>query len=195
MQFPLALTFKILALAQQATVTDAAGRTVCYVKQKLMKLREHVEVYADTDRARKLVDIRADRVIDFSARYAFKSPDGTLLGAVRRRGGRSIWRAHYEVEDEEGAHAYTIREANPWTKVVDSFVGEVPILGALTGYLFHPAYDVTRPDGTPAARLVKQPAFFEGKFTIEALADLPEGDRLRLVLGLLMMVMLERKRG
>src|SRR5690606_15881980 len=140
MHFPLTLTFKVLALAQQATVTDAAGRTICYVKQKLFKLREHVEVFADASMARPLVDIRADRVLDFSARYAFTSPQGTVLGAVRRQGGRSIWRAHYEVEDEAGALIYEVQEENPWTKLADSFLGEIPVLGFLTGYLFHPAY-------------------------------------------------------
>ena len=44
LQYPLALTFKILALARQATVTDAAGRTVLYTRQKLLKFREHVEI-------------------------------------------------------------------------------------------------------------------------------------------------------
>ena len=195
MHFPLTLTFKVLALAQQATVTDAAGRTVCYVKQKLFKLREHVEVFADASMARPLVDIRADHMLDFSARYVFTNPSGTVLGAVRRRGTRSLWRAHYEVEDEAGVLLYEIQEENPWAKVADSFLGEIPLLGALTGYLFHPAYQVARPDGMLVVRAIKQPAFFESTFSIEQQTEVPERNRLRLVLALLMLVVLERSRG
>ena len=33
LQWPLSLSFKILALASQATVTDANGKVVCYTKQ------------------------------------------------------------------------------------------------------------------------------------------------------------------
>lgn len=50
-QYPLQLSFKILALASQANVTDAAGRTVLHTKQKLFKFREHVEIFTDKTRA------------------------------------------------------------------------------------------------------------------------------------------------
>ena len=42
-QYPLTLSFKVFALASQATVTDATGRTILYTKQKMFKFREHVE--------------------------------------------------------------------------------------------------------------------------------------------------------
>jgi hypothetical protein len=67
-----------------------------------------------------------------------------------------------------------------------------------TGYLFHPAYILTRPsapDAAPALRLLKQPAFFEGKFRVERLAELDQDEETRALLGLLMMIMLERSRG
>ena len=41
-RFPLELTFKILAIAPQIRVKDAEGNPVLYVKQKLLKLKEHV---------------------------------------------------------------------------------------------------------------------------------------------------------
>ena len=68
LQYPLTLSFKILALASQATMTDAAGRTVLYTKQKLLKFREHVEIFTDSSRTTRLADIRANKVIDWSAR-------------------------------------------------------------------------------------------------------------------------------
>lgn len=47
MKFPLDLRFKIIAIAPQATVTDANGDQVCYMKQKLLRLREKVEIYPE----------------------------------------------------------------------------------------------------------------------------------------------------
>ena len=133
MIFPLTLRFKLLALAPQIFLQDAQQNPICYVKQKLLRLREKVEVFADESRTSLICTIEADRIIDFSACYTFKAPDGTLLGKVRRKGMKSLWRAHYEVLDAQGNPAYVIREENPFTKVLDGLIGELPIIGLSGG--------------------------------------------------------------
>jgi hypothetical protein len=194
--YPLTLTFKILALASQATVTDAAGRTVLYTRQKLLKFKEHVEIWTDRTQATRLADIKANKIIDWSARYTATDTLGMELGSVGRRGWRSLWRAHYEVFNPgDQTPDFAIREENPGAKVLDSLLGEIPIVGMFTGFFCHPKYLATRSDGTPAMRLTKQPAFFEGKFTIERLSDLAPREELNLVLSFLMLVLLERSRG
>jgi len=69
-------------------------------------------------------------------------------------------------------------------------MGDIPILGFLTGYFLHLAYTAARPDGTPVMRVQKQPAFFEGKFTIEKLADLTPQEELNLIYSFLMLLLL-----
>ncbi len=195
-QYPLSLSFKILALASQATVTDATGRTVLYTKQKLFKFREHVEIFTDKSQTTRLADIRTRKIIDWSARYVSTDADGREIGSVGRRGWRSIWKAHYEVFNPgDNVPDYGIQEENAWAKVMDSLLGEVPILGMFTGYFFHPSYAATRSNGAPAMRLTKQPAFFEGKFRIDKLGDLTPREELNLFLSFMMLVLLERKRG
>ena len=54
---------------------------------------------------------------------------------------------------------------------------------------------MTRPDGTPVMRVQKQPAFFEGKFTIEKIADLSPQEEINLIYSFLMLLLLERARG
>jgi hypothetical protein len=90
---------------------------------------------------------------------------------------------------------FTIKEDNPWIKFLDALLSEIPIIGILAKYLFNPKYNVTRPDGTRVARLIKQPALFEGKFEITQEAEMDEFEEKRIALGLLMMVLLERRRG
>jgi hypothetical protein len=107
---------------------------------------------------------------------------------------RSVWKAHYEIVDGD-VPALTIQEANPWIKFLDGLIGEIPVIGMLTGYFFHPAYMVVRQDGTAVMRLEKQPAFLEGRYSIEKLASLSEPEEIRVLLGLLMVVVLERSRG
>jgi hypothetical protein len=194
MNFPLSLSFKIIAIAPQISVTDATGNLVLYIKQKAFKLKEAVTVFGDAGQTMPLYTIGADRVLDFSATYHIADMQGRAIGDVKRQGMRSLWKAHYEVL-ESGAPRFTIREENGWIKVLDGLLGEVPIVGMFTGYFFNPSYIVTRADGVPVMRLTKQPAFFEGKFTLERLAPLDPMDEARTVLGLIMMLLLERSRG
>jgi len=195
-RYPLTLSFKILALASQATVTDADGRVVLYTKQKLFKFREHVQIFTDKSQTTLLAEIKANKVIDWSARYFSTDADGREIGSVGRRGWRSIWKAHYEVFNPGDNNAdFSIHEENAWAKVMDSFLGDIPILGMFTGYFFHPRYLASRAGGPPAVRLTKQAAFFEGRFQIDKLTDLTPREELNLFLSFLMLVLLERRRG
>ena len=196
LQYPLTLSFKILALASQATVTDAAGRTVLYTRQKLLKFREHVEIWTDSTQGTRLADIKANKVIDWSARYFSTDATGNPIGSVGRRGWRSLWKAHYETFNPgDDIPDFTLREENPGAKILDSLLGEIPILGMFTGYFCHPKYLATRVDGRPVMRLTKQPAFFEGRFALDKLGDLTPREELNLILSFLMLVLLERRRG
>ncbi|GAA5131174.1 hypothetical protein JIN84_06400 [Luteolibacter yonseiensis] len=195
-QYPLTLSFKVLALASQATVTDATGRTVLYTKQKMFKFREHVEIWTDSSQGTRLADIKANKVIDWSARYYATDAAGREIGSVGRRGWRSIWKAHYETFNPGDDNPdFSIQEENVWTKVADSFFSDIPIVGMFSGYLFHPSFLATRADGTPAMRMTKQPAFWEGKFRLDKLGEMTPREELNLFLSFMMLVMLERQRG
>ncbi len=194
MNYPLNLSFKIMALAPQIAVTDASGTLVMYVKQKLFKLKESVSVFADREQTELLCKIGADRVIDFSARYNFSDPNGTALGSVKRAGMRSLFKAHYDIFDGDEV-VMSLNEENPWTKLFDGVFSEIPLVGMFSGYVFHPSYLVTDADGAPVMRLKKLPAFLEGKFQIDKLAELDELDETRVLLAMLMMLLLERQRG
>ncbi|WP_395747531.1 hypothetical protein [Prosthecobacter sp.] len=197
MNYPLTFRFKLLAFSPQIYVTDAEGRTVCYVKQKLFRFREKVEVFTDDSRQTLLATIEADRIIDWSARYTFRSPSGQELGAVGRRGLKSLWRAHYDVF-APGAQTptFAIQEANPFVKMLDGMVGNIPVIGMFTGYMLHPSYIATRGEGgAPVVTLTKQPAFLEGRFGLTQQSPADDGEQLALLLSFLMMNLLERARG
>ena len=194
MNFPLELNFKKIALSPQVKVTDASGNVVLYTKQKAFKLKEAVTVFADVEQTRPLYSINADRVLDFNAKYNIADAAGNPVGAIARKGRKSLWRAEYEVSDG-GGPSMTIREENGWVKVGDALLGEIPVVGIFSGYLFNPSYVITDRAGAPLMRLSKQPAFLEGKFRVERLAEMSQQDETRAVLSFLMMVLLERRRG
>jgi hypothetical protein len=137
------------------------------VRQKFFKFKEAVEVFSDESQSRLLGKIDADRVIDFNARYQFTSADGRPLGAMARRGMRSLWKAHYLIENALGAPSMEIHEESAWVKFLDSAVGEIPIIGLFTGFFLNPVYLVTRPDGSLVARITKHRSFLESRFVLQ----------------------------
>ncbi|HEU5211102.1 MAG TPA: hypothetical protein VFU06_17020 [Longimicrobiales bacterium] len=195
MSYPLTLRFKILAIHQQLAVHDSSDQLMMYVKQKAFKLKEAITVFADQAQTRPLYHINADRVIDFSANYTITDAEGNYIGAVRQKGMKSLWRSHYDIVDGDRV-VFTATEENPWSKVANNFFEQIPILGALSGYVFHPSYVLSANGSGPAVRAKKQPAFMESMFRIERLpAKLsPEDERL-LVIGTVTTLLLERRRG
>jgi len=195
LQFPLSLTFKIGTFSNDFVAQDANGGTIAYVRQKMLKLIEEVQVYSDESRSELNYTIRANQWLDFSAAYIFTNRSGSEIGRIVRKGWASLWKAHYEIFDGNQQQDMIVREENPWVKVFDSMLSEVPLVGALTGYFFHPAYIVTRPDGTQTARLRKVASFFGRRFVIDKLDKFETGEEERILLGLMMLILLERKRG
>lgn len=195
MRYPLQLKFKVLTLAGRLLVEDAGGALVLAVKQKAFKLKESVSVYADEDERDLRYTIQADRVIDFSANYRFADASGRSLGVIRRHGMRSLWKAHYEIADETGETRFTLTEENPWVKVLNGLLEDIPGMNLISGFVLHPRYAVKRPDGQAVLRLKKEPSFLERRFSIAQLAPLDEREETLAVLGIMMMVLLERVRG
>lgn len=197
LQYPLTLSFKIVAISSKITVTDANGKTVLFTKQKKFRFREHVELFTDSTQTTLLAEIKTRKILDWSARYQSTDAQGQELGSVGRRGWKSIFKAHYEVFNPgDDQTDISIQEENPVAKFFDSILDGVPVLGFLSGYFFHPKYLACRTSsGEALMRLEKLPAFWEGKFKIEKLGGSDPREELNLILSFLMLILLERKRG
>lgn len=195
-QYPLALTFKITTLSSDFNVVDAHNRSIFYVRQKMFKLREEVKIFQDDSQSQQLYTIKANQWLDFSAAYNFTNAAGQTLGKIARKGLVSIFKAHYDIYDNNDQLSHTVREENPWAKVFDALIDFVPFLGLLSGYLFHPAYIVTDKTGKAIARLVKKPSLIGRRFELEKLANFQsETEEESILLGLSMLLLLESDRG
>ena len=196
LNYPLDFKFKITTLASDFNITDRNGNYVAYVRQKMFRLKEDVIVFSDESRTKELFNIKANQWIDFNASYMMTDLlTGKKFGSLARKGVRSIWKARYDIIDENDKAIYQINEDNGWIKVFDSFVGEIPILGMLTGYFLNPSYTVKDNAGKEYFRLKKMPSLVGRRFQLERLIDIDDEDESLVVLSFLMMVLLERARG
>ena len=80
--------------------------------------------------------------------------------------------------------------------MIDYFVEEIPFVGIFSGYLFSPTYGVQSPaTGQTALRITKRRTFLSKTFVIDNLAGmLPESEEIATLLGIMIMVLHERRR-
>ena len=194
-KFPLDFKFHIGTLSNDFSAVDANGNMVAYVKQKLFKFKEAVGVYQNDSKTNLLYNIKADRWIDFSACYSFSDPSGKEFGNIGRKGWASLWKAHYEVFDENKQLKYTIREENAWVKVMDGLVGQIPIINLFTGLFLNPAYLVINGNNETVVRLSKEKSLVGRRFKVSEVKKLNGNDDDIIILSLMMMVLLERRKG
>ncbi|HEX2168134.1 MAG TPA: hypothetical protein VHG09_12950, partial [Longimicrobiales bacterium] len=127
--------------------------------------------------------------------YSITDAAGEYVGAIRQKGMKSLWRSTYEIVRGDEV-VFTVREENPWAKVGNSLFEGIPIIGALSGYVFHPTYLISAAGRGDALRARKEAAFLESVFSVDRLdAPLPPEDERLLLIGMVMTVLLERRRG
>ena len=79
---------------------DPSGKLVMFSEQKMFKLREDIRVYADENKTQEVLSIKARQIVDFSAAYdVVDTAANEKVGALRRKGLRSILRDEWEVLD------------------------------------------------------------------------------------------------
>ncbi|MEZ4669389.1 MAG: hypothetical protein R3E39_15900 [Anaerolineae bacterium] len=201
-QYPLKLRFKLVALAPRIIVTDASGQEVLFVSQKVFKLKEDVRIYRDQSKQDEVYHINAEKILDFNTRYNFfNSKNEQHLGSVKAKGWRSIWRATYNIDDPAGQQTHYIKEDNPWVKVLDALFQEIPFMSLFAGYIFHPSYTAYRgssyeDESQPVMRIKKEPAFFEGVYSLELVNPaIDPVEEANVVLSFMLMVQFMRRRG
>lgn len=193
--FPIDFTFNIGTISNDFTAVNANKKTVAYLKQKLFKFKEDVGVFENESKTKLLYTIKADRWIDFSACYSFMDPNGQEFGKIGRKGWASLWKAHYEIFDKNKNLKYTIREENAWVKVLDGLVGQIPIINLFTGLFLNPAYLVINESKQTVVRLSKEKSLVGRRFKVSKVQKLNGLDDDIIILGLMMMVLLERRKG
>jgi uncharacterized protein YxjI len=135
-QFPnYLLRRQAIALTGKFRFYDPAGRLVMFSEQKMFRLREDIRVYDGEDKAREVLSIKARQIMDFSAAYdVIDTALNQKVGALRRKGLRSILRDEWEVLDAND---------NVIGMLFEDSVGLALLRRLLLGSLLPQNYDIT----------------------------------------------------
>ncbi len=169
---------KVFKLAGGAFhVYDPAGTVVAYSEQKAFKLKEDIRVFADETKTRELLTIQARQIMDFSAAYDVTDAlTGEKVGALQRRGGKSILRDEWAILDASDTPVGTI---------IEDSMGYALIRRLLTN-LVPQKYDIFFPDVTTGQKIANMDQQFNPfvyKLDVDLSADVEKRFDRRLAIS------------
>jgi uncharacterized protein YxjI len=114
---------QVLALTGKFRLYDSQGGLVLYSQQKMFKLKEDIRIFSDESMALELLSIRARQMIDFAAAYdVIDGASGEKIGALRRKGFRSMVRDEWEFLDVNDQPIGILQEDSPVKALVRRLV-------------------------------------------------------------------------
>ncbi len=214
LHYPLTLAFERFSFGRKIHIWDAEAQPLFYVRQRAFALKEVVDIFAETGDAPQLYQIKADRILDYSATYTIAEANGTVVGHLSRQGMRSRWRALYEtvqtyrkygwntaqmrpiwdarylILDADGQEVGQILEEMPLMKLIGTIFSELVLIRPL----LNPAYHIHW-HGQPVLATKKQPAMFSRAFTLTQEGDFAQADEPLLLNSLVMALLIEKNLG
>jgi hypothetical protein len=92
---------QVFALTGKFRIFDPMNNLLMFSEQKMFRWREDIRVYSDEKKTREVLSIKARQIVDFSAAYDVVDTElNQKVGALRRKGWRSMLRDEWEVLDE-----------------------------------------------------------------------------------------------
>lgn len=170
---------KFWAMSGKVSVFDPEGQLVCFVQQKLFKLKEEITVYRDESKSDAVMVINARQVIDFSAVYDITdAQSGEKIGAVKRKGLKSLVRDKWELLDSDDRRIADLEEVSGLGALLRRFINLIP-----------QKYRIVLPDGREAARFDQQFSFVVHTMRGRFLEDQP--DRRLMLAAWIMLLIIE----
>jgi uncharacterized protein YxjI len=166
-------------------VYDEHGFLLFYSRQKAFRLREDFRVYSDERQAEELLTIKTPQILDIGATYNVEDPTtGEAVGAIRRRGLKSILKDEWTFMDSAG------REIGKFT--------ETSLLGAIVSRVINlipQKYVIASADGTTIAEIKQHFNPFVLKYTMTIFEPQPPIDRRLIISAGIMLAGIEGRQG
>lgn len=140
-------------------VYDESGTQVlAYSKMKAFKLKEDIRLYTGEDMSQEILTIQARQIIDFGSSYDVSDPRQGKVGALRRKGLKSIVRDEWLVLDAHDREIGLIQEDSGALAILRRLIDMMSI--------FIPQKYVASIGGAPAATYQQNHNPFVYKLTV-----------------------------
>jgi hypothetical protein len=175
--------FNLFGIKCQILAAD--GQPFLFVYLKAFKLKEDITVYGDQTRTQPLLSIRARQILDFSAAYdVVDHTTSQRVGALRRRGLRSLLRDEWELLDTSDQAIGTLQEDSAVMALLRRFLSNII-----------PQHYHLSVHGQPAATFKGTWNPFIVKHTVELSGTAPLVDPRMLLAASVLLLTVEGKQG
>ena len=117
---------KILSLAPKFVFFDHEGKVLAFLRKKVFSWKDDIRVFTDESQSVELLRVNGRQIIDFGASFdVTDSVAGRKVGALKRRGWKSILRAEWDILDECDQEIGKIREDSAFRAVVRRLLGRI----------------------------------------------------------------------
>ena len=104
-------------------ILDPNGNVAFYSKMKAFKLKEDIRLFTGEDMQTEVLRIQARNIIDFSAAYdIIDTSTNVKIGALKRKGMKSILKDEWIIMDAEDQEKGLIKEDSALLAVVRRFL-------------------------------------------------------------------------
>ncbi|HQR32594.1 MAG TPA: hypothetical protein PLK30_07655 [Blastocatellia bacterium] len=104
-------------------IFDQEGNVVLFSKMAAFKLKEDIRLFTDDSMTTELISIKARSIMDFSAAYdVVDTATGQKIGALKRKGWKSMFRDEWIIMDAYDTEVGGIQEENAFLAFLRRFV-------------------------------------------------------------------------
>ncbi|WP_150267221.1 hypothetical protein [Paenibacillus tepidiphilus] len=108
-------------------IYNNAEQLVGYSEMKAFKLKEDIALYSDENMQKELLRIKARKMIDFSATFdVWDSETGEHIGALRRKGLKSIVKDEWTILDRQDHELGAIKEDSTFMALLRRVITLIP---------------------------------------------------------------------
>jgi len=114
---------------QKFHLYDPQGGLVLFAKLKAFKIKEDIRIYADESQTSELLSIRTQSIFDIAGTYDVRdSVTNETVGALRRKGLKSMLRDEWLILDPNGVEVGKITEDSQVQAIVRRFIDMASLL-------------------------------------------------------------------
>jgi hypothetical protein len=114
---------KIFSLAPCFYVQDQLGNALAFLRKKVFTWKDEIRVFTDETQSLELLHIKARKIIDWGAAFdVTDSINNQKVGALKRRGWKSVLRKEWTILDAFDQEIGTIREDSAMLAFVRRFI-------------------------------------------------------------------------
>ena len=117
---------KIFAFAPQFFFLDLNGNTLAYLRKKVFTWKDEIRVFTDEQQTMELLSIKARKVIDWGTAFdVTDSINQQRVGALKRRGWKSLVRKEYIILDANDQEIGKVQEDSVFLATIRRYITNI----------------------------------------------------------------------